>query len=170
MIKDDVRGILEKIRDADGIIMASPVHNGFVTGLMNAFVERATWTLLRPTGEIMGLKGFPEPRLIAKARASGSIVSAGMVPNELRQYCDTGTPWMKEMAEMLFNGEFIGDIYAGAIFTEELKNDEWNRAYFFRELTEGQLQEAFDLGVKVAGAVMSGNVRPYESVAPGTSG
>jgi hypothetical protein len=74
-----------------------------------------------------------------------------MVPNELRQYCDTGTPWMKEMAEMIFNGEFIGDIYAGATFTKELKNDEWNRAYFFRELTEGQLQEAFDLGVRVAG-------------------
>jgi multimeric flavodoxin WrbA len=63
MIEDDVGEILEKIREADGIIMASPVHCGFVTGLMTAFVERITFRLCRPTGEIMGLRGCPEPRL-----------------------------------------------------------------------------------------------------------
>jgi hypothetical protein len=47
---------------------------------------------------------------------------------------------------------------------------EWNRACFFRELTEDQLQEAFDLGVRVAEAVKSGKVRPYESAAPETPG
>jgi len=48
-IEDDVGEILEKIRDADEIIMASPVHCGFVTGLMTTFVERIAFRLCRPT-------------------------------------------------------------------------------------------------------------------------
>ena len=161
-IQDDVRGILEKTRGADGIILASPVHNGFVTGLMTTFMERASWTLCQPTGEIMGLKGCPEPRRTDKVRASASIVSAGGMPTELRQYCDEGTPWMRGMAEVLFNGEFLGDMYAGAVFTKEIKGEDWSKAYLFRELTQGQLQEAFDLGVTVAKAVKGGKVRPYD--------
>jgi multimeric flavodoxin WrbA len=147
---------LEKIRDADGIIMASPVHNGFVTGLMTTFVERITWRLCRSTGEIMGLKGLPEPRLTEKARAVATIVSAGIVPTELRAYCGTGTPWMKDMATLCFNGQCIGDIYAGAVFTKEPQEADWPKAYLFRKLTEEQLQEAFDLGMKMAKAVKSG--------------
>jgi multimeric flavodoxin WrbA len=162
VIQDDVRGILEKIRDSDGIILASPVHGGFISGLMTVFMERASFTLCRPTGEIMGLKGCPEPRCTDKVRASASIVSAGGIPTELRQYCDLGTPWLKDMAETLFNGEFLGDVYAGAVFTKELEGDEWSKAFFFRELTQEQLQEAYDLGVKLAEAVKSGQVRPYD--------
>ncbi len=160
VIEDDVGEILEKIREADGIILASPVHCGFVTGLMTAFIERIVFRLCRPTGEIMGIKGCPEPRLTDKARALATIVSAGGVPPELREYCDLGTPWLKDAA-MFFNGECIADMYAGAVFTKELEGEEWSRMYFFRELTEGQLQEAFDLGVKMAEAIRSNTVRPY---------
>ena len=159
-IEDDVGEILEKIREADGIIMASPVHCGFVTGLMTAFVERIAFRLCRPTGEIMGLRGCPEPRLTEKARAVATIVSAGGMPIEMREYCDIGTPWLKETA-MFFNGECIGDIYAGAVFTKKLQDEEWPKSFLFRELTEEQLQEAFDLGVKMAEAIKSETVRPY---------
>ncbi len=160
-IKDDVGEILEKIRDADGVIMASPVHCGFVTGLMMAFTERIAFRLCRPTGEFMGLKGCPEPRLTAKARAVATIVSAGGVPIELREYCDLGTPWMKESA-VFFNGECIGDIYAGAVFTKELQGEEWSKSFLFRELTEEQLQEAYNLGVKMAETIKDKRVRPYD--------
>ena len=159
-IEDDVGGILEKIREADGIIMASPVHCGFVTGLMMTFIERITFRLCRPTGEYMGLKGCPEPRLTEKARTVATIVSAGGMPIEMREYCDIGTPWLKETA-MFFNGECIGDIYAGAVFTKKLQDEEWPKSFLFRELTEEQLQEAFDLGVKMAEAIKSETVRPY---------
>jgi multimeric flavodoxin WrbA len=161
-IKDDVRGILEKIRDADAIIMASPVHSGFVTGLMATFIERATFTLLRPTGILLGFRGVPEPRLTNKVRPSATILSAGMIPTEMREYCDTGTPYLKDYAEMAFNGELIADMYAGAVFTKELTDDEWSRAFLFRELTEKQLTEAFNLGVKLVEAVKTGTVRPYD--------
>jgi len=160
-IEDDVGEILEKIREADGIIMASPVHCGFVTGLMTAFVERIAFRLCRPTGEIMGLKGCPEPRLTGKARAVATIVSAGGIPIEMREYCDLGTPWLKEMA-MFFNGECVGDIYAGAVFTKELEDEEWAGSFLFRELTDGQLKEAFNLGVKMAEAIKNKKIRPYD--------
>lgn len=162
VIDDDVRSILEKIREADGILLTSPVHNGFVTGLMTAFMERISWTLCRSTGEIMGLKGCPEPRLTDKARASASIVSAGCIPEPMREYCDTGTPWLKGMAEVLFNGEFLYDMYASAVFTKELEGDEWHRAFLFRELTDAQFREAFDLGKNLATAVADGSIRPYD--------
>lgn len=162
VVDDDMRSILERAAAADGIILASPVHSGFVTGVMTTFMERATWTLCRPTGEILGLKGAPEPRLTDKPRATASIVSAGMIPTELRQYCDMGTPWLKEMAPLLFNGEFIGDMYAGASYPKELSDEEWPKAAFHRELSEHQLQQAYDLGVAMATALKQEAVRPYD--------
>jgi multimeric flavodoxin WrbA len=163
VIEDDVRPILEKIRDADGIILASPVHNGFVTGLMVSFLERASWTLLRPTGELLGHKGMPEPRLTNKARGFAVMLSAGRVPTELRQYCDTGTPFLIEWASVALNGEFVGDLYAGASFTKSLSDEEWSKAFLYRQLTEDQFQQAFDLGAKLAKAVGSGEIRPYDA-------
>lgn len=162
-IEDDVRPILGKIRDADGIILASPVHSGFVTGLMVSFLERASWTLLRPTGKLLGLKGVPEPRLTGKARGFAVILSAGLVPGEFRQYCDMATPFLNEWASVAFNGELVGDLYAGACLTKSLTDEEWIKAHFYRELTEDQLQQAFDLGVKLAEAVRSGKIRPYDA-------
>lgn len=159
-LEDDMRGILEKIAEADGILLASPVHSGFITGLMTTFFERAAWTLCRPTGEIMGLKGVPAPRLTEKTRASASIVSAGMIPPELRPYCDLGTPWMRETAPNLFNGEFVADMYAAGLFPKPLQEGEWERGLLLRELTEAQLQEARTLGGVLAQAVKRG-VRPY---------
>jgi multimeric flavodoxin WrbA len=160
-IDDDVGEILEKVQEADGIILASPVHCGFVTGLMTAFIERIAFRLCRPTGEYMGFKGCPEPRSTVKARAVATIVSAGGVPTELRAYCDLGTPWLKDAA-VFFNGECIGDMYAGAVFTKELQGDDWSRSFLFRELTEGQLQEAFNLGAKMAEAIRNKTIRPFD--------
>ena len=162
-VEDDVREILEKIRDADGLLLCSPVHNGFVTGLMVSFIERASWTLVKPTGELLGLKGCPEPRLTDKARALATLVSAGGAPPELRQYCDTGSPWLQEMGRLLFNSECIGDMYAAAFFKKELQDEEWSRSYLFRELTAEQFQEAYELGVSLAQAVKSEAIRPYDS-------
>ncbi|MFZ5587899.1 MAG: flavodoxin family protein [Thermodesulfobacteriota bacterium] len=155
-LKDDVRAILEKIAAADGVLFASPVHCGFVSGLMMTFIERAVWPLCLPAGEMMGVGGVPLPRLTDKARVTAGIVSAGGIPPELRQYCDTGTPWLRETAAMLCNGPWVGDVYAGAIFPRPLDGQQWSRAYLLRELTAGQLEEAFALGQAMARAIQAG--------------
>jgi multimeric flavodoxin WrbA len=161
-IDDDVYEILEKIADADGVLFTSPVHCGFVSALMTTFIHRTAWTLLRPTGEILGLKGCPNPRLTDKTRAVATIVSAGCIPTELRKYCDTGSPWLQDMGAAICNGECVGDMYAGAFFSKELEGEEWSKAFFFRELTEDQLQQAYDLGKDMARAVKEKRIRSYD--------
>lgn len=162
VLDDDARPVLEKIREADGVIWASPLHNGFVTGLMTSFIERCTWTLNKPTAEMLGLKGCPEPRLRDKPRAVATIISAGMMPAELRQYCDTATPWLMEAAAMMCNGMPGQDMYASAVFDKELTDEEWRGAYFHRQLTEEQLAEARELGADMAKAIKAGQVQPYD--------
>ncbi|NNK56509.1 MAG: flavodoxin family protein [Desulfofustis sp.] len=159
---DDMTAILKRIKKADGVLFGSPVHMGYVTGLMHVFMERACFRLARPTGEIFGLKGCPEPRLTDKPRAAASIVTAGWVPEEMRQYCDLGTQWLKENVPMLINGEFVIDQYAAAYFPKELKDEEWHRAFFLRELTETQQREAFKLGKTFASRISDGNIGPYD--------
>ena len=159
---DDLTLILEKIREADGVLLGSPVHMGFVTGLMWVFMERACFRLSRPTGDLLGLKGCPEPRLTKKPRASASIVTAGMVPEEFRPYCDSGTDWFRANIPMMFNGEFVIDQYAAAFFPKEISDSEWSKALFLRKLTEVQLQEAFELGKTLAVRISAGKIRAYD--------
>ncbi len=162
VLNDDLNAILKKIAAADGVLFTSPVHCGFVSARMTNFIHRTAWTLLRPTGEILGVKGCPEPRLTDKTRPVATIVSAGGVPPEMRKYCDTGTPWLKDMAAAICNGECIGDMYAAAEFRRAPKGDEWSRMYHLRELTRAQLKQAYDLGATVARAARSKKVRPYD--------
>ena len=160
-LDDDVDVILEKIREADGIILSSPVHNGFVTGLMTVFFERIAWRVLRSSGSALGVMMGLESRLTDKARAIASIVSAGGMPERLRKNCDDGTPWLKSNAPLAFHGEWIGDMYAGARLTKLPQTEEdWSNLYFDRKLATEQLEGAYDLGVKVGRAIKNGGLRP----------
>jgi hypothetical protein len=125
-------------------------------------MERAVWRLCRPTGEFLGLKGCPEPRLTDKPRASASIVTAGCVPEGLREHCDSGTEWIKNNIPMVFNGEFVIDQNAAAYFPKELDDDEWQKALFLRKLTENQHQETFELGKTLAARISEGKVRAFD--------
>jgi len=161
-IEDDVNEILNKLAEADGVVFSSPVHCGFVSARMTTFIHRTAWTLLRPTGEILGLKGCPEPRLTDKRRAIATILSAGGVPTEMRKYCDTGSPWLQDMAAAICNGECVADLYAGAFFSKELEGEEWSKIYLYRELTDSQLEQAYDLGKAIVRAIKENRVRPYD--------
>lgn len=50
VIKDDFLPIFNKMIEADGIILASPVYYGSCTALLKALMERAGW-LSRPKGQ-----------------------------------------------------------------------------------------------------------------------
>ncbi len=166
-IKDDLPGLLEAIRQADGLIFASPVHAGFVNGLMTTFLERCIWTLCRPTGEIMGLKGAPQPRLQDKARAVASIMSAGLVPQQMREYCDAGTPWVLENGVLIANGTPVGNMYAAASFAGPVPDDQWHRALTMRQLNQEQLEQARELGAGMVTALKEGKVKPFDPTALG---
>jgi multimeric flavodoxin WrbA len=153
--------LLDKIREADGVIFSSPVHNGFVSGLMTVFFERMAWRVLRPGGSFLGVAMGLRSRLTGKTRALASISSAGGMPAKMRKYCDDGTPWLKSNAPLMLHGEWIGDMYAGAVLTKLPETEEeWNTIYSMRKISEQQLREAWDLGMKMAQAIKNRRLRP----------
>ncbi len=159
-IRDDMDGILERLAAADGIVYASPVHSGFVTGLMTTFHERQVWRTLRPGPPIAGMAGL-QSRLDDKVRAIGSIVSAGGMTERLRSGCDDGTRWLKGNLPLEFHGQWIGDQYAGADLERMPENDrDWKRLYHLRRISPRQLDEARELGEKMVRALRAGRLRP----------
>jgi len=166
-INDDMDLILQKIIEADGVIFASPVHNGFLTASMVALFERIVWRICRPTGEFLGIKGFPEPRRKDHVIATASIVSAGGMPDRLRKFCDGGTPFLKENAPFILNGFWVGDMYAAAHLPHAPQTEEdFQQIYILRKLSKEQLEEAYNLGVRMAQLLLKGNLRQKPLVSP----
>jgi multimeric flavodoxin WrbA len=160
-LADDMDLILNKIRDADGILFASPVHNGFVTGLMTVFFERLAWRVARPHGSFLGVVMEIQSRLTSKTRALAAISNAGGMPAKMRKYCDDGTPWLRSNAPLMLHGEWVGDLYAGAVLKKTPRTeDDWNTLYFLRKLSPDQFREAEGLGIKMVKAIQDGNLRP----------
>ena len=158
--KDDMDEIIPKIVEADGVLFASPVHNGFVTGLMTVFWERLSWRVGRPADPVIKCMSI-KSRINGKVRAFGAISSAGGMPERLRSYCDEGTPWLKSNAPLLLHGQWIGDMYAGADLRRMPQTDQdWQRLYFLRRLSAEQKQRAKTLGQKMARAILSGSLKP----------
>lgn len=159
-VNDSMGELLQKIVDADGIILSSPVHNGFITGLMTVFFERIVWRLCRPTGRLLTFRGLPEPRS-RKIRALATIVSAGSMPTKQgKKYCNDGTPFMKQNGCLIFNADWVGAMYAGGEFSRRLRGEDWKRAYLYKELSPEQLKEARSIGIKMAEMIKAGRLRP----------
>jgi len=159
-VDDSVGEILQKIVDADGIILSSPVHNGFITGLMTVFFERIVWRLCRSTGGILNLRGLPEPRS-RKLRALATIVSAGSMPTKQgKKYCNDGTPFMKTNGCLIFNADWVGAMYAGGEFSKKLQAEDWPKAYLFKQLSAEQLKEARNIGVMMVEMIKADRLRP----------
>jgi NAD(P)H-dependent FMN reductase len=165
--EDEAGAILGKILSADGVIFASPVHNGFLSSPMVALFERMVWRVCRPTGTLLGLKGLPVPRRTDKVRAMAGIASAGGMPDRLRKLCDGGTRFLRENAPQFLNGAWVGDLYAAAHLERRPTSDaDWSNLYFLRKLSKRQLQQAWDLGAGVARAVQQGGLKPAPMLPP----
>ena len=68
---------------------------------------------------------------------------------------------MKGNAPLNFYGEWIGDMYAGARLTKLPQNKEdWSNIYLIRKLSQDQLEQAFNLGVKMGQAIKDGDLKP----------
>lgn len=113
-IRDDIDVINEELVKADALIMATPVHSGYVTAVMSTFLERVTWTFAKPERKILTVDGCPKPRSDKKRKAI-IIVTSGIVPPLYRKLCDWATLHIKEVIRDSFNAKTVGDMYAGAI-------------------------------------------------------
>jgi len=168
-LRDDMEELVPRIAAADGLLFASPVHCGFVTGRMAVFWERLAWRTARPDGPFLGAMAL-RSRLNGKVRALASIVSAGGMPERLRSFCDDGTRWLKGNAPLMLHGAWIGDLYAGAELERRPESPaDWRRLYHLRRLGTGQLERARALGTRMADTIRGGRLRPVtmESLVPG---
>jgi hypothetical protein len=113
-IRDDMDGIYEDIIKSDSLIFGTPVHMGFATAIMTAFLERICWTFAKPEKNYFTIRGCPLPRS-DKRRKAIIIVTSGIVPPLYRRFCDDATKLIKGTIRDSLNAKTVGDMYAGDI-------------------------------------------------------
>ena len=114
VIKDGMTQIYEVLLECDALIFGTPVHSGYPTALMMAFLERTSWTFAKPEKTNLTIHGCPLPRS-NKKRKSIIIVTSGVVPPLYRWFCDSATKCIKDISGYALNATTVGNMYAGAI-------------------------------------------------------
>lgn len=112
VIKDGMVPISEAILRSDRLILGTPVHMGYATGLMTSFLERICWTFAKPEKSYLVVRGCPRPRS-DKQRKAVIIVTSGIVPPYLRRTCDQAAPLIRQTIKDSLNAKPVGDLYAG---------------------------------------------------------
>ena len=115
VIRDDMDMICEDLVKADALIMATPVHMGYATAVMTAFLARIVWTFSKPEGRALNLSGLPTIPRSAKTRKAIIIVPSGIIPPLYRRFCDWATPMIRTTIKDALNAKTVGDLYAGDI-------------------------------------------------------
>ena len=113
-IRDDMDTIVEDLLQADALILGTPVHMGYATAIMMAFLERICWTFAKPEKGYLSVKGCPAPRSDKKRKAV-IIVTSGIVPPLFRRFCDQAAPLIRGVIKDSLNARTVGDMYAGDI-------------------------------------------------------
>lgn len=133
-IRDDMDYLTNDILAADSLVFGTPVHMGFATAVMMAFLERICWTFAKPERKILTISGCPLPRSDKKRKAV-IIVTSGVVPPIYEKFCNEATPLIKDTIKCSLNAKTIGDMFAGDI---EHRG------------TEHYFDKAFNLGKKLS--------------------
>ena len=132
-IRDDMDHIKEDVLKSDGLIFGTPVHMGYATAIMMAFLERICWTFAKPERRVLTINGCPKPRSDKKRRAV-IIITSGIIPPIYRKLCDDATSLISGTVKDSLNAKTVGDLYAGDIEHRGV---------------EQYLDKAFKLGMKL---------------------
>ena len=164
-IEDDMTTLLQKVMEADGVLLASPLHNAFASGLMVTFLERMVWRVCIPAQRLIFFNNCPYPRT-PKVRALGVIVSAGGMPERIKRHLPV-MPWLKSNGLDYLNGHWVGEFFGASHFSRMPESDEdWKRVYFLRQISRSQLQSCRDLGIRMAEIIRAGPMKPTPDVGP----
>jgi len=131
VIRDDMDSINQDILKADALIMGTPIHMGYATGLMMTFLERICWTFAKPEKSYVIVKGCPAPRSDKKRKAVIIAVS-GMIPPRYKRLCNWATPQIKGVIKDSLNANTVGALYAGDVWHKGAEH------YFDKALKLGQ--------------------------------
>ena len=133
-LNDDMAGILEEYRQADGYILASPVYDVGVTALMKNFLERKCALHYKKRDDY---GRFPDTREKANFKKKVSLIVTG---NSADAYWEVMAPPCFEAMESHFFIQEIDTVdrmYVGGV--ENISNE---------RLTE-KLDEAYTMGIRL---------------------
>jgi multimeric flavodoxin WrbA len=126
---DDMTEILQKIKEADGFIMASPLSSAHANAVMKMFIERSTWPLWRVKEGILGKISYPETRLDDKRRYAVTVTTAGAIPGLLGFIFNGAAREMGSFAKWNFNSRIVGRLFVGLLYLRGLSDRHKDKAY-----------------------------------------
>ena len=146
-MKDDLTPVLEKIADADALILGSPIYFGIVTGEMRSFMERLLFPNLTYTRPPQSLA----PRQIPTAFVYTMNVSEQVMKENYGPHIALNASVLKMMfgqCESLYCNETLQfEDYDKVVFSYF---DPEERRQRRREVFPQDCRRAYDLGVQLA--------------------
>jgi multimeric flavodoxin WrbA len=131
--QDDMEAILNKIDQADAIIICSPMNAGFVTAITKRFIERMLVYFYWPWGKVC-----PPKRRNKQLTKKAVIVSASTMPAFLGRLLGRHVFKMLHGIAKTLGGRVVGTLYFGMV----APTPDW-------KLPQKQLQKCFQAGVSL---------------------
>ena len=144
-IKDDLRELLPKIKNADGIIFGSPIYFGEITGELRSFLERFLFSVLVYGGESNAPKRMP----------IGIIYTMNVTEGGFKLYYGSKFDILENAMERLYSKPYSLKVYDTFQFSDYSKYENYAfdpelKAKRKEEHFPIDLKDAYDLGVKIA--------------------
>jgi len=145
---DGITPVLERIEDADALVLGSPIYMGMITGEMKSFFERATYPYLTYES--------PQASLFPKRMPAGFIYTMGT--------CESHVADLQIDRHIMVNQWIMNMIFGPAeslIVTDTYQFDDYakyvnahdaeGKAKRRKEVFPQDCQKAFDMGARLAG-------------------
>ncbi|HBG25999.1 MAG: NAD(P)H dehydrogenase [Planctomycetes bacterium GWF2_41_51] len=110
---DDMEEILQKIENADGLVLASPVNFYNVTAVMRRFIERLVCFAYWPWGKAGA------PKLRSKIRSKKAVIVTATAMPAIMQQLFTGAPRILKSIAKLLGAKKIDSLIIGMIAVNE---------------------------------------------------
>jgi len=147
--KDDLTAILEKVANADAIILGSPIYFGAVSGGMRSFIERFMFPYLVYDNNYSSLFGRKIP--------TGFVYTMNVTKEQMKEVgYEQSLKFVESSMENLF-GSFeslmVNDTYQFNDYSKYVvtKFDEKKKAKVRDEQFPKDCKNAFDMGVRFVG-------------------
>ena len=146
-VKDELTPILEKIEEADGIILGSPIYLGTVTGEMRSFMERLIFPYLTYTD--------PPDTLFPKKISTGFVYTMNITEDRLKEFCGQHIGFNEMLLRLIFGASeslFSYDTYQFEDYSKVVAErfDPEKKAKRRKEVFPKECEKAYEMGVRFA--------------------
>ncbi len=147
MVNDELKPLLERIEQSDGIVLGSPIYYGNLSGQMRSFTDRLLFQYLDYGGTGTG----PKPKNFKTALIATMNVNDKI--HVKRGFQDTLVGFSEMMGHTLGSCELLTltdtilfDDYSKYVY---LMPDKEEKSHRVEKISAADLQKAFDLGVRL---------------------